>query len=53
MSNYNYVYYTAQINNDASKSSSAFDNEEPNFEFTEDLMVPIITESDKYEMAVE
>ena len=53
MSNYNYVYYTAQINNDASKSSSAFDNEEPNFEFKEDRKVPIITESDKYEMAVE
>ena len=53
MSNYNYVYYTAQINNDGSKSPSDYNNEEPNFEFKEDRKVPIIQNTEEYEMAVE
>ena len=53
MSNYNYVYYTAQINNDGSKSPSDYNNEEPHFEFKEDRKVPIIQNTDEYVMAVE
>ena len=53
MSNYNYVYYTAQINNDGSKSPTNYDNEEPNLEFKEDRKVPIIQNTDEYVMAVE
>ena len=53
MSNYNYVYYTAQINNDGSKSPSDYNNEEPHFEFKEDRKVPIIQNTEEYEMAVE
>ena len=49
----NYVYYTAQINNDASKSSTNYNNEEPFLEFKEDRKVPIIEKTDEYEMAVE
>ena len=49
----NYVYYTAQINNDASKSSTNYNNEEPFLEFKEDRNVPIIEKTDEYEMAVE
>jgi hypothetical protein len=33
MSNYNYDYYTAQINSDGSKSPTNYNNEEPNLEF--------------------
>ena len=53
MSNYNYVYYTAQINNDGSKSPTNYTNEEPNFEFKEDRKVPIIQNTEEYMMAVE
>ena len=53
MSNYNYVYYTAQINNDGSKSPSDYNNEEPNLEFKEDRKVPIIQNTEEYVMAVE
>ena len=53
MSNYNYVYYTAQINNDGSKSPANYNDEEPNLEFKEDRVTPIIKDSDQYEMAVE
>ena len=53
MSNYNYVYYTAQINNDGSKSPTNYDNEEPNFEFKEDKKIPIIQNTEEYVMAVE
>jgi len=53
MSNYNYVYYTAQINNDGSKSPTNYNNEEPNLEFKEDRKDPIIQNTEEYEMAVE
>jgi hypothetical protein len=53
MSNYNYVYYTAQINNDGSKSPTNYTNEEPNLEFKEDRKVPIIQNTEEYMMAVE
>ena len=35
----NYVYYTAQINNDASKSSTNYNNEEPFLEFNFHLFI--------------
>jgi len=53
MSYYNYVYYTAQINNDGSKTPANYNNEEPNLEFKEDRKVPIIQNTEEYVMAVE
>jgi len=47
------MFYTAQINNDGSKSPSDYNNEEPNLEFIEDRKAPIIQNTEEYEMAVE
>jgi hypothetical protein len=52
MSKYEYVYYTALIHNDGSETP-AFESEvEPHLKFEEDRVVPLLEDSENYEMAV-
>ena len=52
MSKYEYVYYTALIHNDGAVTP-AFESEvEPHLKFEEDRIVPLLEDSENYEMAV-
>ena len=53
MSNNNYLYYTALINNDGS-SVPAYESEvEPPFEFKEDRKVALLPNPEEYEICVQ
>ena len=53
MSNNNYLYYTALINNDGSREEAYESEIEPDFVFMENRKVALIPNPDEYEVAVQ